>query len=157
MWGHVYPRAWSKKAERDDSCRCCGKKASSTFWYHGREFVHCAVWRKQEHLLLINLNTKLGPSFETGWGHLRERERKSLSSVQLLSRVLLFVTPWIAAHQASLFITNSQSSPKLLSVKSVMSSSHLILCCPLLLLPPIPPSIRVFSDESTLHMRWPKY
>ena len=79
------------------------------------------------------------------------------SSVQSLSRVRLFVTPWIAAHQASLSITNSWSLPKLMSIKSVMPSSHPILCCPLLLLPPIPPSIRVFSNESTLHMRWPKY
>ena len=78
------------------------------------------------------------------------------SSVQLLSPVRLFATPWIAACQASLSITNSRSSPKLLSIESVMPSSHLILCRPLLL-PPIPPSIRVFSNESTLHMRWPKY
>ena len=77
------------------------------------------------------------------------------SSVQSLSCVQLFVTPWIAAHQASLSITNSQSSLKLMSIESVMPSSHLILCCPLL--PPIPPSIRVFSNESTLRMRWPKY
>ena len=79
------------------------------------------------------------------------------SSVQSLSRVQLFATPWIAASQASLSITNSQSSLKLMSIKSVMQSSHLILCCPLLLLPLIPPSIRVFSHESTPHMRWPKY
>ena len=79
------------------------------------------------------------------------------SSVQSLSRVQLFVTPWIAARQASLSITNSRSSLKLTSIESVMPSSHLILCCPLLLLPPIPPSTRVFSNESTLHMRWPKY
>ena len=79
------------------------------------------------------------------------------SSVQLLSRVRLFVTPWIAARQASLSITNSRSSLRLTSIESVMPSSHLILCHPLLLLPPIPPSIRVFSNESTLHMRWPKY
>ena len=79
------------------------------------------------------------------------------SSVQLLSRVRLFATPWIAARQASLSITNSQSSLKLTSIKLVTPSSHLILCCPLLLLLPIPPSIRVFSNESTLHMRWPKY
>ena len=65
--------------------------------------------------------------------------------------------PWIAAFQASLSITNSQSSLKLMSIESVMPSSHLILCCPLLLLPPIPPSIRVFSNESALRMRWPKY
>jgi len=79
------------------------------------------------------------------------------SSVQSLSRVPLFVTPWVAARQASLSITNSRSLPKLMSIKLVMPSSHLILCRPLLLLPPIPPSIRVFSNESTLHMRWPKY
>ena len=79
------------------------------------------------------------------------------SSVQLLSRVRLFATPWIAAHQASLSITNSQSSLKLTSIELVMPSSHLILCRPLLLLPSIPPSIRVFSNESTLRMRWPKY
>ena len=81
----------------------------------------------------------------------------SSCSVQSLSRVRLFVTPWTAAHQASLSITNSQSLPNLMSIESVMPSSHLILCCPLLLLPPIPPSIRVFSNESTLHIRWPKY
>ena len=79
------------------------------------------------------------------------------SSVQLLSRVRLFTTPWIAAHQDSLSITNCRSSPRLKSIESVMPSSHLILCHPLLLLPPIPPSIRVFSKESTLRMRWPKH
>ena len=79
------------------------------------------------------------------------------SSVQSLSRVRLFVTPWIAARQASLSITNSWSSLKLMCIESVMPSSHLILCRPLLLLPPIPPSIRVFSSESTLCMRCPKY
>ena len=79
------------------------------------------------------------------------------SSVQLLSRVQLFATPWIAARQASLSITNSRSSLRLTSIESVMPSRHLILCHPLLLLPPIPPSIRVFSSESTLCMRWPKY
>ena len=80
-----------------------------------------------------------------------------MSSVQSLSHVRLFVTPWTAAHQASLSITNSWSSLKLMSIESVMPPSHLLLCCPLLLLLPIPPSIRVFSNESTLHMRWPKY
>ena len=79
------------------------------------------------------------------------------SSVQSLSRVRLFATPWIAAQQASLSITNSRSSLKLMPIESMMPSSHLILCCPLLLLPPTPPSIRVFSNESTLGMRWPKY
>ena len=80
-----------------------------------------------------------------------------LNSVQSLSRVRLFVTPWIAARQASLSITNSRSSFKLMSIESVMPSSHLILCRPLLLLPQLPPSIRVFSNKSTLRMRWPKY
>ena len=79
------------------------------------------------------------------------------SSVQWLSSVRLFVTPWITAHQASLYITNSQSPPQPMSIESVMPSSHLIFCHPLLLLPPILPSIRVFSNESTLHVRWPKY
>ena len=81
----------------------------------------------------------------------------SFSSVQSLSRVQLFATPWIAACQASPSITNSQSLLKHMSIKSVMPSSHLILCRPLLLLPPTPPSIRVFFNESTLRMRWPKY
>ena len=81
----------------------------------------------------------------------------AFSSVRSLSHVQFFVTPWIAARQASLSITNSQSSPKLIGIESVMPSSHLILCRPLLLLPPIPPNIRVFSNESTLRMRWPKY
>ena len=79
------------------------------------------------------------------------------SSVHSLSRVWLFATPWIAARPAPLSITNSQSLLKLMPIKSVMPPSHLILCHPLLLLPPIPPSIRVFFSESTLHMRWPKY
>ena len=80
-----------------------------------------------------------------------------LSSVQWLSRVRLFATPWTAACQASLSITNSQSLPKLMSIESVMSSNHLILCCPLLLLPSIFPSIGVFSNEPALRIRWPKY
>ena len=80
-----------------------------------------------------------------------------ISSVQSFSCVRLFETPWIATSQASLSITNSQSSLRFTSIESVMPSSHLILCHPLLLLPPIPPSIRVFSNESSLHMRWPKY
>ena len=75
----------------------------------------------------------------------------------MLSRVRLFATPWITALQASLSITNSRSSLKLTSIELVMPSSHLILCRPLFFLPPIPPSIRVFSNESTLRMRWPKY
>ena len=80
-----------------------------------------------------------------------------VSSVQLLSCVLLFVTPWTAACQASLSITNSRSLLKLMSIESVMPSNHLILCHPLLLLPSIFPSISVFSNETALHIRWPKY
>ena len=79
------------------------------------------------------------------------------SSVQSLSHVRLFATPWTAAQQASLSITNSRSSLKLMSIESVMPSSHLILYCLLFLLPPIPPNIRVFSNESPLRMRWPNY
>ena len=78
-------------------------------------------------------------------------------AVQLLSRVWLFATPWITAHQASLSFTNSWSLLKLMSIESVMPSNHLILCHPLLLLPSISPSIRVFSNESDLPIRWPKY
>ena len=100
----------------------------------------------------MHLSDNLLPHFMT----VTKQIGKDGISVQLLSRVRLFATPWIAARQASLSITNSRSSPKLMS-ESVMPSSHLILCRPLLLLPPTPPSIRVFSNESTLRMRWPKY
>ena len=100
----------------------------------------------------------------TSWKHIMGKISRSPSdqirSDQSLSHVWLhesFATPWIAARQASLSITNSQSSLRFMSIESVMPSSHLILCCPLLLLPPIPPSIRLFSNESTLHMKWPKY
>ena len=92
------------------------------------------------------------------WSLLRIRcSKNQIRSDQSLSCVWLFATPWIAARQASLSITNSRSSLRRTSIKSVMPSSHLILCNPLLLLSPIPPSIRVFSNESTLRMRWPKY
>ena len=84
-------------------------------------------------------------------------EGQTVNSIQSLSHVRLFATPWIAARQASLSITNSWSSLKLTSIELVMPSSHLILCHPLLLLPLVLPSIRVFSSESTLRMRWPKY
>ena len=87
----------------------------------------------------------------------QQKEAKSFSSVQSLSRVRLFVTPWIAARQASLSITNSRSSLRLVSIESVMPSNHLIFWHPLILPPSIFPSIRVFSNESVLHIRWPKY
>ena len=83
-------------------------------------------------------------------------DKEVSQAVQLLSRVQFFVTPWTAAHQASLSITNSQSSLKLMSIESAMPSNHLILCHPLLFSPSIFPSIRVFSNESVIHMRWPK-
>ena len=84
-------------------------------------------------------------------------DNTEFSSVQPLSHVRLFATPWIAPCQASLSITNSRSSLRQVSIESVMPSRHLIFCHPLLLLFPIPPSIRVFSNESALHIRWPKY
>ena len=84
-------------------------------------------------------------------------EHADFSSVQSLSRVRLFVTPWAAARQASLSITNSRSLLRLMSIESVMPSNHLILCRPLFLLPSVFPSITVFSSESVLHIRWPKY
>ena len=87
----------------------------------------------------------------------KTKNRLTISSVQLLSRVWLSVTPWIAARHVSQPITNARSSLRLTSIESVMPSSHLILCCPLLLLPSIPPSIRVFSNESAHCMRWPEY
>ena len=85
------------------------------------------------------------------------KETRTASSVQSLSRVWLFVTPWTAAHHAFLSITNSRNLPKLKSIESVMPSNHLILCRPLLLLPSIFPSIKIFSNESALHISWPKY
>ena len=87
----------------------------------------------------------------------KETDLIRFSSVQSLSHVRLFVIPWTAACQASLSITSSRSLPKSMSIESVMPSNHLILCCPLLLLPLMFPSIRVFSNESALRMRWPKY
>ena len=93
--------------------------------------------------------------FVKGWNF--KRSNISVSSVQSLSHVQIFETPWIAARQASLSITNSWSSLKFMSIQLVMPVSHLILCHPLLFLPPIPPSIRVFTNESTLRMREPKY
>ena len=95
--------------------------------------------------------------FFTNWAMKEAWCKYSVSSVQSLSCVRLFVTPWITAHQASVSITNSRSLLKPMSIESVMPSSHLIFCRPLLLLPPSPPNIRVFSNESTLCMRWPKY
>ena len=114
-------------------------------------FSSTTVWR---HQFFSNPSSLQSSSHNRTW--LLERPSVQFSSVQSLSRVLLFATPWIAAHQPSLSITNSQSLLKPMSIKLVMPSSHLILCSPLLLLPPVPSSIRGFSNESPLRMRWPK-
>ena len=102
---------------------------------------------------LVTPNSDMVVSLIENWAFLL----KSFSSVHLLSHVRLFVTPWTAAHQASLSNTKSWNLLKLMSIESVMPSTHLILCHPLLLLPSIFPSIRAFSNESVLHVRWPKY
>ena len=125
---------------------------------HWKSFIILGKWNlhKSEHKIIIpNLDKHQLQGNAFNWVP-NEQFTLLFSSVQLLSRVRLFMTPWITAHQASLSITNSQSLLKLMSIKLVMPSSHLIFCCPLLL-HPIPPSIRVFSNESTFHMRWPKY
>ena len=98
------------------------------------------------------------PVFLPGESHEQfSTQQAYISSIQSLSRVRLFVTPWTAAHQASLSITNSRSLPKSMSIESVMPSNHLILSHPLLLLPSIFPSIRVFNNDLSLHIKWPKY
>ena len=107
--------------------------------YTNLQFPHCSL-RAFQHPLLY-----------------RTIETLQFTSVQSLSCVQLFATPWTAAHQVSLSITNSWSLLKIMSIESVMPSNHLILCHPLLLLPSVFPSIRVYSNESVLHIRWPKY
>ena len=109
-------------------------------------FIH---WQQKTNNLINKMSRRPKQTFH--------QRRYEFSLAQSLSRVRLFATPWITAGQASLSITNSRSLLKLMPIESVMPSSHLILCHPLLLLPPIPPSIRVFSSESTLRMKWPKY
>ena len=110
----------------------------------GGEWTHVYVWLNPlaVYLKLSQYSLLIGYQF---------------SSVQSLSHVWLFATTWTAACQASVSTSHSRSLPKLMSIESVMPSNHLILCHPLLLLPPVPPSIRVSSNESTLRMRWPKY
>ena len=103
------------------------------------------------HLGAHNIQENHNSWYEHGWYNFQ------FSSVQSLSRIRLFVTPWTAAHQASLSITNFWSLLKLMSIELVMPSNHLILCCPLLLLPSNFASIRIFLNESVLHIRWPKY
>ena len=134
MWSHKNSQSWLVERQ------------------NGTATLEDAAWFLAKHTLTIIPNNCVYCYLSKGF----ENVFRSVS-VQSLSRVQLFVTPWITAHQASLSITNSQSSLRLTSIESVMASSHLILCHPLLLLPPIPPSIRVFSNESSLRMRWPKY
>ena len=125
-------------------------------WKLNLEFYISTVKKKRQ----VDLNNRMRRTWISQGQSQQKRmggDRAKFSPVQSLSSVWLFATPWIAAHQASLSITNSRSSPKLMSIESVMPSSYLTLCCPLLFLPPISPSIRVFSNESTLCMRWPKY
>ena len=116
-----------------------------------KELPQCGVWTKNKRNGDV-MSPKLSSLIRFHYFVLNH----DFSSVQSLNRVQLFATPWITARQASLSITNSRSPPKLTSIESVMPSSHLILCHPLLL-PSIFPSIRVFSNESALRMRWPKY
>ena len=118
-------------------------RSLSGFLFLHEHILHAIIWKSSVNtmrFMFLNL-----------WFYLQ------FSSAQLLSRVRLFVTPWTAAHQASLSITNSRSPPKPMSIELVMPSNHLILCRPFLLLPSIFPSIRVFSNKSALCMRWPKY
>ena len=116
------------------------------------------LWLQTSHRHMSSANIKKSILWESiGYMEFPIRVWYIFSSVQSLSHVRLFATPWITARQASLSITNSRSLPKLMPIESMMPFSHLILCCSLLLLPPIPPSIKVFSNESTLCMRWPEY
>ena len=112
-------------------------------------------WRSQGIPRCPGLPALLRLSPQVSGNQLPDHPR-GFSSAQSLSRIRLFVTPWAAARQASLSITNSRSPPKPMSIELMMPSNHVILCCPLFLLPSIFPSIRVFSNESALHIRWPK-
>ena len=127
-------------------------------FYKAVEFLRKPICSTSKlHILgffLYNENNHLKQVGRGGWDELEDWDWQS---VQSLSHVRLFVTPWIAAHQASLSIMNSQSLLKLMSIESVMASNCLILCHPVFLPPSIFPSIRGFSNESVLHIRWPKY
>ena len=128
-------------------CSAISRKAKKNLCNNWPQMLR--IWLVTHNILSICPSSNLEST--------QKAESDQIRSDQSLSRVRLFATPWIAARQASLSITNSRSSLRLTSIESVMPSSHLILCRPLLLLPPIPPSVRVFSNESTLRMRWPKY
>ena len=166
-WGregliHQGPRpvhgSWSRRL-----CLCflLGERVAGNEWESTAELERFwSVCPMCQRVSVLAWNAKCG-GFQWRGGLLLFKLRLSfdgiLSSVQLLSHVQLFATTWTAAHQASLSITNSWSPPKLMSIESVMPSNNLIVCHPLLLLPSIFPSIRVFSNESALRMRWPKY
>ena len=146
-----YAKGWKRKestqkANQKVTAVFLGKKDSSWVFLFLKLPVMLVL---QKSRISIRIQTRI-------LGVLQPPHPATVSSVQSLSHVWLFATPWTAARQAYLSITNSRSLLRLMSIKSVMPSSHLILCRPLLLLPPIPPSIRVFSNESTLCMRWPK-
>ena len=135
-----------------------GGVAINLYLTNFRRFL-CILFEKYSLKILDNKKETLADScleWPFGFFHQGYRESVQFSPFQLLSHVRLFVTPWTAACQASLSIINSQSLLKLMSIESVMPSHHLILCRPLLLLPSIFPSIRVFSNELVLHIRWPK-
>ena len=143
-----YGRMWQSDVNRKQAVWCS--------WAYSGNCGTMKTVKVQSRYHLFNIRE------DTGLSGVRQRSflegnNESVSSVQSLSCVRLFATPWIAARQASLSITNSRSSLKLTAIKSAMPSSHLILCQPLFLLPSIPPSIRVFYNESALRMRWPKY
>ena len=128
------------------------------FGYEGRALIKgIYVLIKEAPESSLTLSMVSGHSKKTAIHRLGSRSSVHFSSVKSLSRVRLFVTPWTAASQASLSTTNSWRLPKIMSIESVIPSNHFILCCPLLLLPSIFPSIRVFSNESALCIRWPKY
>ena len=133
---------------------CCSMQKKEFCWWNTGGLFQRSLTFVAPGTCFVEDNFSTDGSCASGWF---QDDSKAFSLVQSLSRVRLFSTLWIAARQASLSITNSRSSLRLMSIESVMPSSHLILCRPLLLLPPIPPSIRVFSNESTLRMRWPEY
>ena len=140
--------------------------SSGRRWRQG-SLAYCSTWGHKELDMTEQLNKQQQYNFNVFKKYLVYLKlpvpfltapiSPSVTSVQSLSCVWLFATPWTAALQASLSITNSWSLLKLMSIESVMASNHLILCHPLILLPSIFPSIRVFSNKSTLHIRWPKY